>query len=134
MENNPGSIRTAEKLGFVFQKHYNIYYLEFDELWDQIQFGGHLISSGDFSAGLEECEKALAVTSSPPPALLIHTARAQAMLGLNELALETIERLVETGWRDLAFLQNDQKLIGLHGFDRWKAVTARLKSCQTALP
>jgi hypothetical protein len=126
MDNNPGSVRTAEKLGFNFRKDYQIYFLEFDELWDSIQYAGHLVNLEDYSAGLLECQKALALTNDPPPALLIYAARAQAMTEQAEQALASLQQLIKTGWRDAAFLENDHRLTGLHETDQWKNMISRL--------
>jgi hypothetical protein len=67
------------------------------------------------------------MTSDPPQALLIYTARAQAMTGQQEQALATLKHLVRAGWKDAAFLENDQRFAGLHTSEEWKKIIAAIK-------
>lgn len=125
-ENNLGSIRTAEKLGLTLQRSYRLFFFEYDELWDLIQYAGHLINAGEHQHGLELCTRALGISSDPPQPLLIYTARAQAVLGMQDEALTTLRQLVKAGWKDAAFLENDPRFETLHDSAGWQAILTNL--------
>jgi RimJ/RimL family protein N-acetyltransferase len=118
-ERNIGSIKTAEKLGFVYQGNYTAYYFEYDELWDLIQYAGVMIDEENYSQGLSLCEQAIDLAPDPPQALLIYTSRAQAMLEKYEQAIGTLRSLLKAGWTDVEFLKNDVRLKGLHETIDW---------------
>ena len=127
-ENNLGSIRTAEKLNFELQGNYHAYFFEFDQLWNLIQLAGYKLNQDEFDSALELCNEANTLSTNPPAHLLIYTARSQALTGQNIQALDSLKRLVKTGWKDAAFLENDHRFSSLHEFPEWDQIIKKVKS------
>ncbi len=53
---------------------------------------------------------------------------SQALLGLAEQALDSLEAAVEHGYHDSGFMQVDEDLANLHDHDRFRALLERLRS------
>ncbi len=60
------------------------------------------------------------------PVVLYNVACFYAMKGDPDRSLELLERAVENGWGDLAWLQTDSDLDSLRDDDRFKAILKRI--------
>ena len=82
-----------------------------------------LCNVGEHEKGLELAERALG-PDEKEPVVLYNVACFYAMAGNPERAMELLERAVENGWGDRAWLETDSDLDSLRNDDRFKAILA----------
>jgi len=80
---------------------------------------------GDNAKALEWADLALQ-SSSDEPMVCYNAACTFAVLGDSERALELLERAVELGWGDRAWMENDSDFVSLHDMPRFNALLASL--------
>jgi adenylate cyclase len=82
-----------------------------------------LCNVGEHKKGLELAERALG-PDEKEPVVLYNVACFYAMEGDSEKSLDLLERAVENGWGDRAWLETDSDLESLRDDDRFKAILA----------
>ena len=91
-------------------------------------FGAYaLVEAGQPERAVEWAEQALQ-TRDNEPHYLYNTACVYAALGNTDRALTLLERAVELGWGDRAWIENDSDLASLHDDPRFRALLAQLHS------
>jgi adenylate cyclase len=89
-------------------------------------FGAYaLVEAGQPERAVEWAELALQ-TRDNEPHYLYNTACVYAALGNHERAIALLERAVELGWGDRAWIENDSDLAVLHPDPRFTALLARM--------
>lgn len=126
-EDNAGSIRIAEKLGFERQPDYIMHYLVFDEAEHLAHLAYHLLESERYREAIDLIEQTLALTSDPPYWLHHDAARAWAALAEPVQALGALNRAVDCGWRDIDGTRTCKEFESLHRLPGWEAVLERMK-------
>lgn len=125
-EDNAGSIRIAEKLGFERQPDYVMYYLVFDEAEHLAHLAYQLLASGQYGEAIERIEQTLALTGDPPYWLYHDAARAWAALDKPAPALEALNQAVNRGWSDAESTRACQEFEPLQHLPEWEAVLQRM--------
>jgi adenylate cyclase len=82
-----------------------------------------LCNVGEYDKGLELANRALS-PNEKEPVVLYNVACFYAMKGDPEEALDLLERAVDNGWGDLAWLETDSDLDSLRDDARFKAILA----------
>jgi tetratricopeptide (TPR) repeat protein len=76
---------------------------------------------------MELAERALR-QDQDEPLVLYNVACFYVEQGDRERAVELLEKAVEMGWGDLAWMKNDSDLYPLHDNERFKALLSRIES------
>lgn len=93
---------------------------------------GHLYTrSGRYQDGLG-VDEALIRLRPDDPVAWYNLACSQALTGKSDQALQALERCMELGYTDLAWIRKDEDLAALHADPRFIALLARFQ--QSALP
>jgi RimJ/RimL family protein N-acetyltransferase len=129
-QDNVGSIRTAEKLGFEWVDDYVMYYLVFDEVHHQAQLAYARLQDGRYQEAAELYEEVLERSDDLPPWVLFDTARAWAGLDKRDKALAYLHRLAEAGWTQLGDVEDCREFQALHGSPEWTAILDRIRENQ----
>jgi RimJ/RimL family protein N-acetyltransferase len=125
-EDNAGSIRTAEKLGFERLPDYMMYYFVFDEAQHLAHLAYQLLESGRAREAIDALEQSLALTDDPPYWLYHDAARAWAALAEPAEALKALNQAVDRGWCDADGTRACQEFKPLHRLPEWEAVLERM--------
>lgn len=126
-ETNPGSLRTAEKLGFERQGDHTMYFIDFDETWHQILVAQGELEAGRYQETIDVCQGIFAQGGGAPP--YTHFLSACAWSGLQERdkAFEALNTAVDLGWGALSLTESHPSLEHLHGTAEWEAVLVRMR-------
>jgi len=125
-EDNTGSIRTAEKLGFERLADYSIYYFVFDEAQHLAHLAYQLLESQRYREAIDLIQRTLALTDDPPYWLYHDAARAWAALDEPGRALEALSQAVDGGWSDVEGTRTCGEFEALRGSPEWQAVLERM--------
>lgn len=126
-EDNLGSIRTAERLGFKRLSNYNLYYLNFDEVEHLSMVGYMHLQAGRYQLAVEAIERALARNPDLPCYVDFDAARARAGIGDRALAMEHLTHAIDKGWTYVEPLETCKEFEILHPMPEWEAVLARIR-------
>jgi RimJ/RimL family protein N-acetyltransferase len=121
-EQNIGSIKTAEKLGFEYHSDYEIYMLEFDEFWYLAQLAPMKLKEKKYQEALDIYQQALGINSDPPPGVYFSMARAQTGLGDADGAFKSLHALAKSGWKELGKLKETSEFERLYEDPQWEEV------------
>jgi adenylate cyclase len=80
---------------------------------------------GELDKGLEMAERALG-PDEKEPVVLYNVACFFAMKGDSDRALELLDRAVQNGWGDRAWLETDSDLDALREDERFKALLEKI--------
>ena len=91
-----------------------------------LYFGaGNFWRVGERAKATELAERALK-QDQEEPVVLYNVACVYAEQGNTERAIDLLEKAVDLGWGDRAWMKNDSDLIQLHGHPRFEALLARI--------
>jgi GNAT superfamily N-acetyltransferase len=127
MEDNPGSIRTAERLGLERIEDYSMYLLVFDPLEAQSMLAYTDLEAGRAAEALATFEGILASGKEFPSYVFFDAARACALLGRHEAALAHLTTMTERGSRNTAPFEECPEFQPLHGLPGWEAFLGRVR-------
>jgi RimJ/RimL family protein N-acetyltransferase len=125
-EDNAGSIRIAEKLGFERQPDYLLYYFVLDEAQHLAHLAYHHLEAGRYRETVDLMEQTLALSEDPPFWLYHDAARAWAALAEPARALEALNQAVDRGWTDKEGTRACKEFESLHRLPGWRAVLERM--------
>ena len=123
-ENKP-SQSLARKLGFSLFRADDTFYAFFDPMLNQGVNGNVQMQEQNFQDAVMWYEQAL-VHGDPPIWLLWNAAIAWANLGNQAKAFTYLNRLVDNGFDDRAFLQSSEHFRIYHRTSDWAALIARI--------
>jgi len=126
MEDNSGSIRTAEKLGLEREADYTLYNLVFDPVEHRAMLAYTMIGAGRFEEALEVLEQIISSEKSFPPFVYYDAACARAILGDKEKAFEYLNKLADGGSRNLQAYTENEQFNSLHGSPEWEVFLFRI--------
>ena len=126
-EDNLGSIRTAEKLGFERQSDYKLYYLAFDEAQHLSMLGYTHLQKGQYEPAIKAIEQSLARNPDQPCYVDFDAARARAGMGDHTKALEHLSHAIDKGWTYIEPLINSKEFESVRIMPEWKAMLARIQ-------
>jgi RimJ/RimL family protein N-acetyltransferase len=127
-EHNPGSIGTAEKVGFVLERRYTAYVYKADPGDHHTLRAYRALLDGSPQASLTEFQKAFALRNDYPFWIYFHSARAYAALDQSEAAFDALMRAADLGEHRTAMLLETKEFAGLHNQPRWQAVLATVEA------
>jgi RimJ/RimL family protein N-acetyltransferase len=120
MEDNPGSIRTAERLGLERVEDYTLYVLAFDPLEVQSMLAYAALEAGRAGEALAMLEGIIASGKEFPSYVLFDAARARALLGEKAAALTTLQALADRGSKNTALHEETPEFESLLGLPGWQ--------------
>lgn len=126
-EENIGSIRTAEKLGFEWVDDYVMYYLVFDGIHHRAQLAYTRSQEERYREAAELYEGLLEFSDDLPPWAFFDAVRAWAGMDEWSKALACLHRLAEVGWTLLDDVEDCREFQGLHDSPEWVAVLGRIR-------
>jgi len=127
MEENSGSIATAEKLGLERGADYTMYLLIFDPIEHRATRAYYQMASGEYQQAADTLEDIISANSNFPEWVLIDAAHAWAALGEGEKALVHLNSLAVRGEKDLGSFEKDPAFASLHDLPGWQSFIARIK-------
>jgi len=123
---NPGSWKTAEKVGFERAREYFYYYYIY-ELPDQLsQLGWSCFKRGEYHKTADFYEQVFTLREDNPDYYYNCAAEAWGALGNEEMALKYLALAAEKGWAHLEYTRQAERLQLLHGRSEWEQVLARI--------
>lgn len=136
-EDNIGSIRTAEKLGFERQRDYTLYYFHFDRAEhrgameytasDFAQKGEAAIKAGQYGEAASHYDQVLALRNDPAASDYHLAARAWAALGNSDRAIEYLREAAGRGWDLFYHTRTCKEFKVLHGTPEWAGVLEHIQ-------
>jgi RimJ/RimL family protein N-acetyltransferase len=126
-EDNVGSLRTAEKLGFERERDHTLYLWSFDETRHMLGLAQRSMDEGRYRDSLDVCEKMLAQQEHVPPYAYHMMACTWAKLGHPDKAFEHLHNAVDKGWTDVSYTQDREEFKPLHDQPQWAAVLERMR-------
>jgi RimJ/RimL family protein N-acetyltransferase len=136
-EDNIGSIRTAEKLGFERQRDYTLYYVYFDQAehrgameYTASRFARKAeaaIKAGQYAEAASHYDQVLALRNDASASDYHLAARAWAALGNTDRATEYLHEAAGRGWDLLYHTRTCKEFKFLHGSAGWTAVLDRIQ-------
>lgn len=103
---NPGSIGTAVKVGFVLERPYSFYQFHYDEPRHYAELGRfYFFDAQMYEEAADMLEIAIEVDEAPPAYVYFLAARALAKLG-EPIALEYLQEAIKVGFKDKQLLQS----------------------------
>jgi RimJ/RimL family protein N-acetyltransferase len=123
---NPGSWKTAEKVGFERASEYFYYYYIY-ELADQLsQLGWSCFKRGEYGETAGYYEQVFALRDDHPNYYYNCAAEAWGALGNREMALKYLALAAEKGWAALEHTRHVERLQVLHGTPEWEEILAQI--------
>ena len=127
MEDNKGSIRTAEKLGLTREPDYSVYYLIFDPVEHRSMLAYTMLEIGQYQTAVEALEQIITTEKAFPPYVYFDAACALAALRHRQKALEYLNKMADGGSKDLKAYQENELLRALHGMVEWDTFLGRIR-------
>jgi len=121
---NVPSIRVAEKLGFVRQPDYTLYFMAFDEVEHLGTLAYTHLHEGRYRQAIQIYEASMDLKGSPPPWVYYDAAQAYAGLGDRPQALAYLQQAVAGGW---TFVEDEAEFAILQDAPEWAAIQQQLK-------
>jgi RimJ/RimL family protein N-acetyltransferase len=124
-QDNVGSWRTAEKVGFQRTREYVYYFYIFSQPDHFAQLARSCFNRGDYERTVQYMEQAFALRADHPDYYHMRAAEAWGALGNREMALTYLNRAIDSGWTDVRHIRQVESFHLLHGTAGWKAALAR---------
>lgn len=126
-EDNIGSIRTAEKLGFERLGDYQTYLLIFNEAQSIAQLAYQTLLEGNYQQVVELYDRFFELQAEPPVWAYLDVARAWAGLGDEAKAFEYLEAAVGRGWSNVGELKAYEEFERLRDSLEWADLVERMR-------
>ncbi len=127
-DDNAGSWKTAEKVGFVKERDYTLYYSAFSSVHEIAEMGYVAVNARQYQAAVDAYDQ-LFVISDDYPSYIYHTAaRAYAALNNFSRASACLNAAVDRGWADLEFTGRCEEFNMLRSAPAWAAIVERIRS------
>ncbi len=127
-DDNTGSYKTAERVGFSHERDYVDYYCMFSSVHQLAESGWYHLRNGRAEQSAPAYKQLFAL-GEDYPAYIYHTAaRTFAALNNHETAIRYINVAVDRGWSHIDYTINEcPELATLHGTPEWQAILARMR-------
>jgi GNAT superfamily N-acetyltransferase len=126
-QDNVGSWKTAEKVGFERMTEYLYYYYIFDEADHLAQLGWSCLKRGEYEKTVRYYERVFALRDDHPDYYYHGVAEAWGALANRDMALRYLNLAVDKGWAALDYTSQAERFRSLHGTPEWEAVLARMQ-------
>jgi len=123
---NTGSVRTAEKLGFVHERDHTMYVLSFDEIGHLVNMAWQHLEAGRYHEVLDAFEQIRALADEPPPHAYFPAACACAGLQKRDKALDLLNIAADRGWSSVVETESYRELESLQDMPEWPTLLARI--------
>jgi tetratricopeptide (TPR) repeat protein len=130
-QDNVGSWKTAEKVGFERTREYSYYYYIFDQADHLAQLGWSCFKRGEYEKTTQYYEQVFALRDDHPDYYYHCTAAAWGALGHQENAINYLNLALDKGWAALDYTSQAKEFHFLHGTPEWEVVLARLQENAT---
>jgi RimJ/RimL family protein N-acetyltransferase len=124
-QNNTASLRTAEKLGLQLERRYNMYLVDFEEVYHYIALSADLRDQGEYTRALVCCQRVLELEAHPPAVTYYLQACAHAGLQDKAGALQSLKKAVAQGWDNIDSARSRPEFQFLHGDAEWEALVLK---------
>jgi len=126
-QDNQGSVRTAEKLGFLRGADYRMHYLIFDEAQHFETLAYQHLSEAKYQQAVEAFARAFHASTDHPGWVYFHAARAYAGLNDDPQAIQHLSQAVDKGWVDIPQTQNCEEFNRLKGMPEWEKIIKAMR-------
>jgi len=126
-DDNIGSWKTAEKVGFEKTKDYVFHYCMFDEAHHLAEMGLSSFRSKKYKKTVECYEKVFAMKDDSPNYYYHLAACAWAALGNRGTAIKYLNTAIDKGWTNLNYTKSCEQFSSLHGTQEWQDALAKLQ-------
>lgn len=121
-EDNIGSWKTAEKVGFERNREYVYYYYIYDLVAHLAELGWYHYRRGEYAETVRYYEQVFALRSEIPGHHYHLVASAYAHLGDTEKALKYLLTALDYGWMNTEWTKRQEEFGILHSTPEWKAI------------
>jgi len=122
MEDNPGSVRTAERLGLERVEDYTMFMLIFDPIEAKSILAYFHLEAGRTRDALALLEGIITSGQAYPTYVLFDAARACAMLGEKDAAMSHLQAFAERGSQNPAIFEECSEFQVLHDLPAWQTL------------
>ena len=126
-DDNIGSWKTAEKVGFEKTRDYVHHYCMFDESHNLAETGLSCFKAKQYKECAEWYEKVFAMGGDYPHYYYYLAARAWAALEYNDTAIKYLNTAIDKGWTAIDHTKKCEEFNSLHGTKEWNGVLRRLR-------
>lgn len=126
-DDNIGSWKTAEKVGFEKTRDYVFHYCMFDEVHHLAEIGLCCFKAKQYKECTQWYEKVFAMGRDYPHYYYHLAALAWAALGNHDTATKYLNIAIDEGWTDIDFTKSCEQFCSLHGTSEWQETIARLQ-------
>ncbi len=127
MNDNIGSWKTAEKVGFMKERDYVFHLVLFDLATHWAETGWRAVQAQRYDAGVEAFQQALALKPDAPYYWRHSAAMACAGSGHADRALDYLRQAAEQGWPHVEFTQQCAEFTCLHESPEWQVILAMMQ-------
>jgi RimJ/RimL family protein N-acetyltransferase len=125
-QDNAGSWKTAEKVGFERNREYAYYYYIYDPVDHLAELGWYYFKRGEYGKTTQYYERVFALRDENPDYYYHLAAAAWAAVENTEKALKYLHAAVDHGWAHAEWTKQVVEFSVLHGTPEWKAVLVRM--------
>jgi RimJ/RimL family protein N-acetyltransferase len=119
-DNNIGSWKTAEKVGFVKERDYQFYLYFFDKAVHLAETGWRCVQVKRYREAVDAFQQVFTLKEDAPHYWHHSAAMAYAGTGDSQTALSYLKNALERGWPHLDFTQSREEFTSLHGTPEWE--------------
>jgi RimJ/RimL family protein N-acetyltransferase len=127
-EDNRGSFRTAEKVGFQLERRYADYYFFLDEAEHLSETAYMALKADRFQDCADLCEQVFALRADMPDYLYHMAARAWAAVGNTDKALAYLDEAADRNWPHRDFTESCAEFELLQGLPQWATILDRMST------
>jgi hypothetical protein len=132
-EDNIGSYKTAEKVGFERVKQYMMHFAMWSSVQELAQKAWFAFKDQRYQDCADVHAKLFAITGDDVPSYITFIeARAQAALGQNDQAIELLNKAIDKDWSYVDSAKECQEFDTLRGTLEWDAALIRLQEKKTS--
>jgi len=127
-QNNVGSYKTAERVGFVREREMTGYYCMFSSVQQVAERGWYHLRNGRYQEAADAYEQFFAFGGDYPHYLYQEMARAQAAIGNHPKALHYLNAAINHGLTYTDYTNsNCPEFESLHDLPEWEAILTRMQ-------
>ncbi|MBZ0299778.1 MAG: GNAT family N-acetyltransferase [Anaerolineae bacterium] len=127
-EDNNGSWKTAEKVGFRKERDYAMFFCFFSRAHELAESGMNALKTGQYAQAAAAYAQLLALSDAFPPYIYFDAARAQAATEHPDEATRLLHAAVDRGWTNREVTERCPEFDFLHRTPAWADVLARMQA------
>lgn len=127
-DDNVGSYKTAERVGFIHERDYVHYYCMFSSVHQLAEKAWYTYRNGHSPGEAAECYARLFALGDNFPHYIFHAAAVvYAATGDTERAIHYLNAAVDRGWNFLDYTKGHEEFGILHGTAAWEEILDRME-------